>query len=183
MGKEIWKDIQGYKGLYQVSNLGNVKSLGNNKRRKEKILKPCKTKDGYLFIGLHKEGKTKKFRINRLVAIAFIPNPNNYPMVNHKKEFEKENNRVDNLEWCDNEYNINYGTHNKRQAKSKSKEVYQYTIDGTLVKKWESTNECGRNGFSHSAVSLCCNNKYNFRSNKYKGYIWSYKEFAKEDIK
>lgn len=172
--EEIWKDIKGYEGLYQVSNLGRIKSLGNNKKRKEKLLLPSETRDGYLFVGLHKNGNAKKFKVHRLVAEAFIPNPNNYPIVNHKKEFEKKNNNVENLEWCDNKYNINYGTHNQRQAKTKGKQVYQYNLDKKLIRIWESTSECQRNGYSHSAISLCCRNKYRFGNNTYKGFIWSY---------
>ena len=106
-----WKDIKGYEGLYQVSNLGEVKSLNYKGTGKEKILIPYTTKKGYKRIGLCKGGKQKQKQIHRLVAIAFIPNINNYPQVNHIDE-NKANNCAWNLEWCDNKYNANYGHRN-----------------------------------------------------------------------
>ena len=120
--EEIWKDIKGYEGLYQVSNLGRVKSLKrvvvrNNNRPllvEEKILKPHILKKGkYLRIGLTKNGIRKMYLVHRLVSEAFIPNPNNYQQVNHKDE-NTSNNCVSNLEYCDVLYNNNYGTRNKR---------------------------------------------------------------------
>ena len=106
---EIWKDIQGYEGLYQVSNLGRVKSLNYNKTSKSKILSPGKNKTRYLSVCLFKNKKGKVFYVHRLVAQAFIDNPNNYPEVNHKDE-NPSNNHVNNLEWCTHKYNSNYGT-------------------------------------------------------------------------
>lgn len=114
---EIWKDIKGYEGLYQVSNKGRVKSLNYRRIGKEGILKGRPDKDGYLRIGLYKNKKQKPFYIHRLVAIAFLPNPNNLPQVNHKDE-NKENNHVENLEWCTSEYNNNYGSRNERASVS-----------------------------------------------------------------
>lgn len=113
---EEWKDIEGYEGLYQVSNLGRVKSLWFDK---EKILKAYKNRYGYLCIGLCKYGKKKTYKIHRLVASAFIENSNNYPEVNHKDEV-KTNNNVNNLEWCTREYNHNFGTRNQRVAEKNS---------------------------------------------------------------
>lgn len=120
--KEIWKDIEGYEGLYQISNLGRVKSLekyvntaikNNTKvKRKEQILKQY-NKNGYLQVTLTHNNKRKYFGVHRLVANAFIPNLNNYPQVNHKDE-NTLNNCVDNLEWCTAKYNCNYGTRNSR---------------------------------------------------------------------
>ena len=122
---EIWKDIKGYEKLYQVSNLGRVKSLPKFHRTnkfyssigymsKEKILKPLKQSCNYLQVDLCDiNGKRRKKYIHKLVAEAFIPNPNNYEYVNHKDE-KKTNNKIDNLEWCSFDYNLNYGTRNAR---------------------------------------------------------------------
>ena len=111
--KEIWKDIEGYEGRYQVSNFGNVKSLNYKHTGEEKIMQSCKDKIGYLHIKLFMNGKPKMYKVHRLVAQAFIPNPNNYPQVNHKDE-NKTNNHVSNLEFCTPKYNNNYGTHNEK---------------------------------------------------------------------
>jgi len=103
--QEIWKDIEGYEGLYQVSNLGNVKSIKNNI-----IKKPSKLPKGYLQICLNKNGKLKYISIHRLVAQAFIPNPNNLPCVNHK-DCNPQNNNINNLEWCTYKENNSYKNH------------------------------------------------------------------------
>ncbi len=180
MSKKIERfvDIEGCEGSYQVSSEGNVKSLNYRRTGKEKLLIPV-VKEGYLRVGLCKNGKVKMKQIHRLVAEAFLENPLNLPEVNHKDE-DKTNNCVENLEWCGRSYNINYGTRNKRVAEAKkngktSKQVYQYTINGELVKIWSSTMECERNGFNHSNVAACCKNKFNrIGNNIYKGYKWSY---------
>lgn len=179
--EEVWKDIEGYEGLYQVSNKGNVKSLKNNKGKyKEKLLKQSKESNGYLKVTLRKKYKKKTYLVHRLVAKAFIENPNKLPCVNHKDEC-KTNNVVSNLEWCTYKYNSNYGTHIKRVSESqindpnKSKQVYQYTKDGELISVWKSTSECGRNGYNFGNVASCCRNCYKIEGNNvYKGYIWSY---------
>ena len=119
--EEIWKDIKGYEGLYQVSNLGNVKSLSRVSIQGHilptKILKFGYNLQGYKIVGLHRDGSSKTRTVHRLVAEAFIPNSNNYPCINHIDE-NKQNNRVDNLEWCTYEYNNNYGTSTDRMRKS-----------------------------------------------------------------
>lgn len=124
--KEIWKDIEGYEGLYQVSNLGRIKSLKRKdslgRTIQEKILKLSKTSWGYFRITLKKENKRKNFLVHRLVAKTFIPNPNNYLEVNHKDE-DKLNNEIENLEWCDRNYNANYGTIKERLAEQARKRV------------------------------------------------------------
>ena len=116
--QEIWKDIEGYEGLYQVSNKGRVKSLSRlvvrvgkpNYITKEKILKCSELKGtGYPAVKLGSNNNFKSMLVHRLVAQAFIPNPDNLPQVNHKDEI-RTNNCVDNLEWCDSKYNNNYGT-------------------------------------------------------------------------
>ena len=124
---ENWKDIQGYEGFYQVSNLGRIKSLERDvynyrgtliNHIEEKILVQSLDRYGYQCVNLYKNGECKKMRVLRLVAEAFIPNPENKPMVNHKNEV-KNNNVVENLEWCDAQYNINYGTRTARMVKNR----------------------------------------------------------------
>ena len=171
MIKEIWKPVVGYEGLYMVSNWGRVKSI---KFGKERILKPGTNNYGYLLVMLCKDGKIKGFTVHRLVAEAFLPNPHNYPCVNHKDE-NKQNNNVSNLEWCSAQYNNTYGTRIERVAEKTtngkcSKPVLQYTLNGAFVREWESTAECGRNGFNQGNVVTCCQGKLK----KYKGFIWRY---------
>ena len=170
--EEIWKDIEGYEGLYQVSNLGRVRSL-----RRNIILRQSIERNGYERILLYKNKGYKHFLIHRLVATAFIPNPNNLPQVNHKDE-NKLNNCVDNLEWCTQEYNHNYGTINIRISqkllnhKSRSKIVLQYTLDGTFIKEWKSTMDVQRNlGFAQSHISECCRNIIKTAYD----YLWKFK--------
>lgn len=189
MDKEIWKNIEGYEGLYQVSNFGRVNRLGNNKRKKDKMLKPNKTRDGYSRVSLYKNDIVKKYLVHRLVALAFILNPNNLPCVNHKDEC-KMNNEVNNLEWCTIEYNSNYGTRNKKikekmkekgikpsekaidsARKNFSKKVYQYDFSNKFIRSWDSLAECEEHGFYKSGISRCCNGKIK----SHKGFIWSYK--------
>ena len=124
----IWRDIEGYEGLYQVSNEGRIKSLKRHHVRNDRILKQSKDKDKYKRVDLRKDNVSAIKRVNRLVAKAFIPNPNNYPVVNHKDE-NKENNSVDNLEWCSISYNNDYGSRNGNFCKK----GYQYTLDGELI--------------------------------------------------
>lgn len=111
---EIWKDINGYEGLYQVSNLGRIKSLPKF-HQGERILKERIDRYGYLYIGFFKNKVKKYYKIHRLVAEAFIPNPKELPCVNHKDE-NKTNNNVENLEWCSVAYNNSYATRLERVA-------------------------------------------------------------------
>lgn len=164
--EEIWKDKKDYEGHYQVSNLGRVKSI---KFGKEIILKQH-IRGGYYSVVLSKNGILKIFKVHRLVAQAFIPNPNNYKEVNHKDE-NKLNNVASNLEWCNRTYNNTYGTRIEKCSKKLSKPVLQYTLEGEFVKEWKSTRECGRNGFKQSAVAACCRGELK----KYKDFIWKYK--------
>lgn len=115
--EEIWKDIKGYEGLYQVSNYGRVKSLNYNHTGKEGILSPSTDKDGYMHLILYKNGERETKKVHRLVAEAFMLNIDNLPDINHKDE-NPSNNHIDNLEWCTKEYNNNYGTHNEKLSKS-----------------------------------------------------------------
>lgn len=172
--KEIWKDIKEYEGLYQVSNFGRIKSLPR-KGTYARILKPSTNKDGYLQVHLCKNGKLKTFLVHRLVAEAFLDNPNNLPQVNHKDE-NPQNNNVENLEFCSAKYNTNFGNRNKKIAEKMtngklSKKVLQYTLDGQFVREWESTAECGRNGFNQGHICSCCQGKIK----KHHNFIWRYK--------
>ena len=139
----IWKDIKGYEGKYQISNKGRVRSLDYKGTKKKKLLKASTNKEGYIQIRLYKNGKGKTYFVHRLVAEAFILNPNNYPVVNHKDE-NKSNNSVDNLEWCTVEYNNTYGTRLERMSKTRSKAIRQLSLEGDLIKVWESASEVAR---------------------------------------
>ena len=115
---EEWKEIPGYEGLYEVSNKGNVRNV-----RRNKLLRLSKNNYGYIQVSLYKNGIKTGPKVHRLVAEAFIPNPDNLPMINHKDE-DKTNNNVDNLEWCDVKYNNNYGTKNIRRSETLIKNGY-----------------------------------------------------------
>ena len=191
---EIFKEIKGFED-YEVSNHGNVRSL-----KRDRILKPKITR-GYYYVTLCEDGKKHDKRVNRLVAIAFIPNPHNLPCVNHKDE-NPSNNHVDNLEWCTYKYNSNYGTRNERIAENlkgikrseetkrkmserkkgifnnplKSKAVVAIDNEGNVVYEFVSTADAGRNGFKQPNVSACCNKYFNREGNNYyKGYRWFWK--------
>lgn len=116
---EIWRDIAGYEGLYQVSDYGNVRSLNYRKTGKIQYIRQFDTGNGYLSVALYCKGKKKEHKVHRLVALAFCKNgnPEKYNLVNHKDE-NPSNNKAENLEWCDNTYNVNYGTRNKRLSES-----------------------------------------------------------------
>ena len=182
---ELWKDIEGFEGLYQVSTWARVRSLDrwitykNGVKRffKSEILKPSYNKDGYLIVYLYKNGKRTSFLVHRLVARAFIPNPDNLPLINHKDEV-KDNNYPYNLEWCTDEYNKNYGTAIKRRAEKLSKKVYQYDLKGNLINVWASTMDCDRNGYESGNISSCCLGKLK----THKNFIWSYKPIENFDI-
>ena len=155
---ERWKKVDNFSD-YEVSNLGRVKSLKKGKRR---ILKPGTDKDGYFFVCLFKNGKRKYYKVHRLVAQVFIPNPKNLPEINHIDE-DKQNNCVENLEWCDRQYNIDY---------SKSKKVGQYDLGGNLIFTWKSAAELYRySKYDPSYISKCCRG---LLSPTAYGYIWKY---------
>lgn len=181
---EILKEIKGYEGLYYVSNLGNVK---NNKGI---VLKICQDTGGYSILGLRKNNKTKTKTIHRLVAYAFIPNPENKPQVNHKNGI-KTDNRVENLEWCTISENTKHAIKNNLRTNTPfnahwlSKKVYQLKIDGTLINEYLSCAEAQRvTGINKTTIANCCNGGFfqkKKNSNKWinikqtGGYKWIWK--------
>ena len=184
---EIWKTIEDYPN-YMVSNMGRIKRLSTGYyRRTEKILIPQLQNNGYLHIKLSQNGKPKCFLLHRLVAQTFLPNPDNLPQVNHKDE-DKTNNRVDNLEWCDRKYNINYGNGLIKRVKTNiengtyrkigklnkekfSKPILQFTKDGDFVKKWNSISDAEKEtGISYKQICNCLKQ----RQKTAKGFKWIY---------
>lgn len=160
---EIWKDIKGYEGIYQISNLGKIRSL---KYDKSKIRKIYKDSNGYLEIDLWNKGKRKMFLIHRLVAEAFIPNPNKLPEVNHIDK-NITNNNVENLEYCDRSYNVRYS--------KKLKKINQYDLQGNFIKEWDCSKDIERQlHFPSSTIRACCNGKFKTSHN----YIWKYKDIV-----
>lgn len=185
MDKEIWKDIPGFEGYYQASNMGRVKSLDryvNYKNcgfalRKGKILSPKISNKGYLETTLMKEGKSYYKRIHRLIAETFLPNPNNYSCINHINE-NKTDNKIENLEWCTSKQNIEM-YHESRTI------VYQYTVDGKLVKIWNSMVKAAKsvNGNKDGIYHCCVGHLSNGKLKKtYLGYIWSYIPLSKSEL-
>lgn len=192
MNKEIWKDISGYEGLYQVSNLGRVKrlewkrfSLGKWQTIKEKILKQTISTTGYWHISLNKNGKHYTYKVHRLVAEAFIPNPDNLPCINHKDN-NPLNNNVKNLEWCTYKYNNNYGNHNEKlrqsrlgkkaseEAKQKMRNASPKRLSVQCIETktiYKSINEASRKtGIDASSISKACKGKNKTAG----GYHWKY---------
>ena len=178
-------DIKGFED-YQITDDGRVWS-----KKRNKWMKICHNQKGYCLVYLFKDGKNYCKQVHRIVAEAFIDNQDNLPQVNHKDEC-KTNNTIENLEWCTNEYNHNYGTRNKRvgkklsvilkgrkpseqcrlaQIEKMSKKVYQYTKDKQLINEYESaTDAAKKNNFNKGTIGDCCRGKIK----TYKGYIWKY---------
>lgn len=172
--KEVWKPIKNYVGLYEVSNMGNVKSLGNGKScnknySKERILKLTKNKLGYLYVSLYKDGVKKSCRVHRLVAIAFIPNPQGYKEINHRDE-NKGNNCVENLEWCSRSYNNTYNNKAKkigekvseklRNDPNRSKAVIATNKETGQTIVFPSLMEASRQlGIRQGHITECCQGK------------------------
>lgn len=153
-------DIKGYKGLYAVTDGGQVWSY-----RKNIFLNPFFTR-GYLRVRLYKDGISKQFFVHRLVAEAFLPNPQNLPQINHKDE-NKKNNCADNLEWCDVKYNINYGRHNESVSRSHCRKVYCVELDEVFESAKSAAMQLN---LSDSNIAKCCKGKYKTTG----GYHWKY---------
>ena len=202
---EQWRNIEGCDGLFQASNKGRIKRVeteittknGVKQIYKEKIYKPWISSDGYARVCLPRR-YNKTILVHKLIAETWIPIPEELKQyvgtqklqVNHKKEFEKTNNSIENLEWCTAEYNSNYGTRNKRMGaklkgrrpsdatikasiEAKSKQVYQYTKDGELIAVYKSAVEAALNVKNVYTANIyhCCNGKLKSTG----GYIWSHK--------
>lgn len=183
--EEIWKDVVGYEGLYQVSNIGNVKSLNWRGLGKPKNLYLKPHNKGYLQVELAKDGNKKCYTVHQLVATAFIPNPNNLAQINHKDE-DKKNNRVDNLEWCTRSYNAAYSIDRHPERKpngigrrkgsrfkgiNSELKILQLSLDGEIVKEWSCSRDIFlKTGMSDWSISECCRGN---RKTAY-GYKWQY---------
>lgn len=158
---EIWKPIQGFEGLYEISNYGRVRSIGSYNTCKRGIMNPMVDSNGYLHVRLYNSGISKDIGVHRLVAIAFIPNPNNYKYVNHKDE-NTMNNSAANLEWCTNSYNLIY---------SIGKKIAQYSKNGELIKTFNSIADASREyNIPTTNISKCCKGKRHSAGK----YIWKY---------
>lgn len=184
---EEWRPVSGYEGLYSVSNKGRVKSLSRTVSKStsfrhetaDKIMRSSKLRSGYLFVHLTKDGKTKMFPIHRLVAIAFIPNKENLPEVNHKDE-NKTNNYLENLEWCTKQYNMTYGTRTQRTYKP----VLQYDKNMNLVAEYASVSDAAKAvNAGTTNISACAKGTKRKRKGRNpcfvrtaKGFIWRYKK-------
>lgn len=186
--EEIWKDIKGYEGIYQVSNMGKIKSVerymlnrwGNGfKRWREKIKKQTLSKNGYYTVILSTNGNYKTYFTHRLVAEAFIPNPENKPCIDHINT-DRTDNRVENLRWVTHKENQNNPLTKikMKRNKSKAKPIIQLTKTNELVRKWESASQVQRDlGYSKSAISSCCRGA---KSKTAYGYKWGFeKDFKK----
>ena len=153
--KEEWRPVKDYEGLYEVSNRGNVKSLNYRHTGKERIMKPQKDSGGYLYVHLWKDRKDKSYKIHRLVAQAFIPNPEGYNEVNHKDE-DKTNNCVENLEYCSRSYNLTYNDRAKKVAEKNSKPIFGIDRVTGLIVEFGSAKEAEREtGISNQSICHC----------------------------
>lgn len=188
MQSEIWKDVPGYSGLYQVSNLGRVKSIervdANKHLVRERILKQSNRGNGYNVVVLYSKGH-KMFAVHRLVALAFIPNLDGLPQVNHKNE-NKTDNRVENLEWCTARQNANYGTNRARISKTRKcskrckedverrkRPIVQYDLSGKFIRRYDSISDAKiKNGIpvNNGSLNACLKGKQKTAYN----YVWKY---------
>ena len=177
---EVWKDIPGFEGLYQVSSQGRVKSLdmrtkykntSNTMLRKGRVLSPKTSNKGYLEVVLVKNKVRYNKRVHQLVALTFIPNPNGYNVINHINENKKDN-FVENLEWCTIRQNCEAYTSSRNT-------IYQYSLDGDLIKVWHSITRAAESvkGDKTGVQHCCCTGL-----KTYKGYIWTYSPITEKEL-
>ena len=153
------------KGFLQL----RPKELGITQEMKQQKKPSCNNK-GYLVVDLYATNKRKTFLVHRLVAEAFVPNPHNFPCVNHKDE-NKRNNNADNLEWCTHEYNMAYGTRNKRIAEKNGKPIVQLDLCNNVLRRFASALEAQKaTGISNANINECCHKKRKTAG----GYIWQF---------
>lgn len=174
---EVWKPVKDYEGIYEISNIGRVRSKHKHTKSKDGIIKERKTRNGYCHVELWKNGTGVDRYIHRLVALAFIPNPNNLPEINHKDE-NPSNNCVDNLEWCDRTYNNNYGNHYKKMVETRGDKYVGANAchrrrvmcveTGEIFETIRSASRIINVNQAH--ISNCCRGK----RNKCGGYHWKY---------
>ena len=176
MVEEEWKPIKGFEGIYEISNTGIVRGIehividkkGTYHKIKSSIKAKQKDKDGYERVGLWHNGKPYSRQVHRLVAEAHIPNPDNLPQVNHKNEI-KNDNRVENLEWCSVAYNNNY----RNKTINTRKKVNQYDLNGNFIKTWDCIIQAAKYyGINRSLITDVCKG----RRKTAKGFIWRYYE-------
>lgn len=177
--EELWYDVPGYKNLYQISNLQRVRSyprLGKTRLIGGKILNPYMFPNGYWAVTFCHKRKYKTAYIHRLMAEVFLPNPNNYPIVNHK-DSNPSNNNIENLEWCTQSYNVKYGfTNNGRVQKGGRKtkfKINQYDLNMNFIRNWDSVKQiCQELFLDQASISKCCNGKLKTVG----GFIWKYED-------
>ena len=178
---EIWKPVKGYENCYEVSDAGRIRSLdrtivfkdGRKRKFYGQILNTQSTNNsGYITVGLHDTGSAKTVLLHRVVAEAFIDNPNGYEEVNHIDQ-NKFNNSASNLEWCTHKENVNHGDEIERGAIKQRKSFRQLDMDGNLIRVWNGFKKMQREtGFERKSVYECCIGK----RESYKGYRWEYVE-------
>lgn len=195
MEEEIWLPIDGFEGIYEISNMGKVKSVERtityinrwgtetNRTFKSCILKPSQDKDGYLYVTLKKNGIETYKKIHRLIAEAFIPNPQNKPTVNHKNH-NRQDNRVENIEWATylEQYDNIWKNNVENAHCCQSKQVYKYSLENTFLALYPSIRRAAKDcNLSHKGIMYCCEGGYYsttrkkfYECNNFGGFKWSY---------